>query len=145
MSVCHRCVNSWLICSISLIYSRYLLTYSFFSTLPPSLPPPLSPCVFFSRSVLSLSIPCWLRARILARPYTIFLLFSPASREHNALTWHFSLYLQIRHRPPQIADLLTTGNYPATRCSRDENHCSTRGMTRLPQVRAVPLIIFRNP
>lgn len=29
VSVCHSCVNSWLICSISLIYSRYLLTDSF--------------------------------------------------------------------------------------------------------------------
>jgi hypothetical protein len=130
VSVCHRCVNSWLICSISLIYSRYLLTL-FFSFFP--LPFPFSPRVFSSRFVLSLSIPRWLQARILSRaPMRSSCYFLP-HREGNALTLtrHFSLYLQIRHRPPQIADLLTAGNYPR-RCARDENHCTVRGMTRLP-------------
>lgn len=76
VSVCHSCVNSWLICSISLIYSRYLLTDSFFFSIGPR-------DIFLSLRPTVLHPLLTPGARTLARLYTI-LLFS-SQRESTTL------------------------------------------------------------
>lgn len=98
VSLRRSCVNSWLICSISLIYSQYLLT-PFLSLPPRPTAAPSFPRVFSFRSPSPLLAP-GARTHIQLRDLLIIFL-APVSVYALTLTRRFSLYLQIRHHPFQ--------------------------------------------